>query len=89
MEKNLERNISVFQQEHMKLWHTNPQVSIRKLVRDVEAERPEFAPLQANTVEEAEREQKPLEGLDFGVLGVEEVVELWHLVQVSSQQVGL
>lgn len=89
MIKNLERNISVLQQEHMKLWHTNPQVSVSKLVRDVEAERPKFAPLQANTVEEAEREQKPLEGLHFGVFGVEEVVELWHLVQVGSQQVSL
>lgn len=73
----------------MQLRHTYAQVSVSELVGDIEAEGSELASFQADSVEQAEREQQPLERLDLGVLRVEEVVELGHLVQVGSQQVGL
>lgn len=85
--QNLERNLVVLQQEHVQLRDADLQIPVGEFVRDVEAQRAEFAPFQQHGVEEAQREQQPLEREDFLVRGIEEFRLVRHVVQVRLQHV--
>ncbi|VVC90147.1 unnamed protein product [Leptidea sinapis] len=51
----------VFGEEHVQLRDTDSKVAVSELVGNVEPERAELASLQHNSVEQAQREQQPLE----------------------------
>lgn len=87
--QNLERNVIVLHHEHVQLRYANFQVSVRKFVRYVEAQGAELPSLQERPVKEAQGEEQPLEGKRLGVVRVDEVDEIRHLVGVGSQHVRL
>lgn len=73
----------------MKLGNADAKIAVGEFVRNVKPERSEFSSFQADTVEEAEGEEKVFEDRDLLGVRVEEVAELRHLTEVSSEQVGL
>ena len=59
------RYFGVLHEEHLELAQTNSQVAIGELVWDIEAEWTKFSPLECNSVEERQREEKVFEYLDL------------------------
>lgn len=87
--QNLERDVRVFQEEHVQLGDADLQVAIREFVGNVEAERSEFSSLEQNAVEEAQGENKQFEFGCFGMVGLYKIRQVGHLIPVGSHHVRL
>ena len=55
---NLKRNIRILIEEHLQLTDANSQVAVCELIRDVKTKRSKLSPLNADPVEETQRQQQ-------------------------------